>query len=265
MSTPFVDVSQLSVGYGSRTVLQNINLHVCEGERWAVIGRNGAGKSTLVKALAGLLLPHSGIVRINGKDIKRYSARKRAQYIAYVPQKAEAVIPYTVHDFVMLGRYARMGLLGVPDKEDRKAVSESLAVCDIRGLRNRIMSTLSGGEMQRVLLAGALAQETKLLLLDEPTIFLDPAHEKLFLSALEKAQKNRAIATIMVTHDINSAFFSCTHILALNDGHTYYSGNVESFIDSCPDILRIIYGISFESFNGSYDNRIFGTWGVNTK
>lgn len=261
MTGSLVEVRGLSAAYGGDSVLRDITLRINEGERWAIIGRNGTGKSTLIKALAGLLAPRSGTVSIRGKSIGAYSGRERARHIAYVPQQAEAVIPYRVHDFVMLGRYARMGLFGVPVDEDRRAVSETLEVCDIRGLGNRMVSSLSGGEMQRVLLAGAVAQETGLLLLDEPTTFLDPAHQKHFLSALEKAGRNRPITTVMVTHDINSALCSCTHILALEDGAAFFAGRVEEFVESCPAVLRRIFHISFTSFESPEGNKVFGTWG----
>lgn len=262
MSTPLIDINLMHAGYGDRVVLRDISLRVDSAQRWAIIGRNGTGKSTFVKTVAGLLAQSRGTVTVCGKDIARFRARERACRIAYVPQKPDAVIPYTVYDFVMLGRYARMGLFGMPDDVDRQAVAEALDFCDLRSLYARMMNTLSGGELQRALLAGALAQETPLLLLDEPTTFLDPAHERLFLRALRNAQEGRGIVTIMVTHDINTALSSCTHILALLDGAAHFCGDIGRFRELCPAILDTIFGISFSSFTGKKGEKtVYGTWG----
>lgn len=263
---PLIEVSHLAIGYTGRTVLKGVDWKVHEAQRWAVIGKNGAGKSTLVKAIAGLLGTMPGTINVKGKNVAQYSSRERARHIAYVPQKMEVSVPYTVHDFVMLGRYSRMGLFGLPDETDRKAVAEALNLCDVRMLCDRMMNALSGGEVQRVMLAGALAQETELLLLDEPTTFLDPAHERLFLDSLEKAHTDRRIASIMVTHDINAALSSCSHILALIDGTVFFAGDTQKFRQQCPGILKSIFGITFSRFccTGS-EREIYGTWNSDAK
>jgi iron complex transport system ATP-binding protein len=258
---PFLEIRRLCFGYGERSVLNRVSLQVESGQRWAIIGKNGTGKSTLVKTVAGLLRPVAGRVLVDGRDVAAYSAVHRARTIAYVPQKPEGTIPYTVYDFVMLGRYARLGLFGMPREEDKAAVAEAIDMCDVSSLRQRMMSTLSGGELQRVLLAGALAQNTPLLLLDEPTTFLDPAHERLFLRALELAQKTRSITTLMVTHDINTALTSCTHVLALLDGRALYAGCAGDFSGRCPGILQTVFGIPFSRYHDDgADTEIFGTW-----
>jgi len=260
---PLLEAREVGAGYDGRTVLKGVAFDVSSGERWAVLGRNGTGKSTLVKTIAALIAPQSGTVRVFGRPVGAYSGRERARHIAYVPQKPEAAIPYTVHDFVMLGRYAMMGLFGVPGRQDRQAVAQALEFCDVRELCDRMMTTLSGGEMQRVLLAGALAQETPLLLLDEPTTHLDPAHERLFFRALNSAHENRELTIVMVTHDINTALHSCTHVLALLNGSVHYAGPVEPFRGECPALLDTLYGIAFEEYGRSGGNeRVFGTWGV---
>jgi len=261
MSTAHVEISNMSTGYNGTAVLQEVCWSVEKTNRWAIIGRNGTGKSTLVKALAGLLRPLCGKVVVHGKQLSSYPDRQRARHIAYVPQKMEGTIPYTVYDFVMLGRYARMGLFATPERQDHLAVQEALDLCDVGDLRTRMMNTLSGGEAQRVLLAGALAQKTDLLLLDEPTTSLDPAHERLFLNALEVAQQNRGITTIMVTHDINTALGACSHILTLLNGRVFSAGPVSEFRAQCPEILQTIFGITFHRFSSSgMKNEVYGTW-----
>ncbi len=257
MSESLIEVTDLSLGYKGKPVVRDISLSVRRDEQWAIIGKNGTGKSTFIRAVAGLLSPLRGEVKIQGTRIESYHSRARARRIAYVPQKAEAVIPYTVRDFVLLGRYSRMGLFGMPGLEDMRATDEALAVCDVDHLHDRMMNTLSGGEIQRVLLAGALAQESRILLLDEPTTFLDPAHERLFLDALSTAREAKDITTVMVTHDINTALSSCTHVLALLDGTVAFADTVGEFRRSCPDILSIVFGIPFTRYTAPAGDREF--------
>jgi iron complex transport system ATP-binding protein len=254
-------IDNLCAGYRGRPVLHGIDLAVDRRQSWAVIGRNGTGKSTLIRTIAGLLVPSGGTVTIHDRPVHRCRARDRARWLAYVPQKPEAEIPFTVDDFVMLGRYARMGLLGGAAEADRHAVSEALAFCDASTLRHRMMTTLSGGELQRVLLAGALAQEAPLLLLDEPTTFLDPAHQRQFFQALHSARQHKALTTIMVTHDINTALCTCSHILALREGSVDFAGSTDEFTQSCPGRLEHIFEVTFNRYTASGNGpEVFGTW-----
>lgn len=262
-AAPTLELKQVSSSYGAATVLRDISLCIQRNERWAIIGRNGAGKSTLVKHIAGLLSPENGQIVVNGIDVKKYSSRNRAKVIAYVPQKPDGIIPYSVHDFVMLGRYSSMGLLGIPSLKDHQAVREAIDICDIGKIMNRLMCTLSGGELQRVLLAGAVAQQTPLLLLDEPTTYLDPAHERLFFDALARLHNQRELTIIMVTHDINNAIAQCTHIGALLDNRFIFTGTSQEFASRCPFLLEEIFSVSFERYNcSSRDTEAFGTWGT---
>jgi len=261
--TPMIQVHDVRAVYGPHEVLQGVSLAVERNQRWAIIGRNGAGKSTLIKLIAGLLHPNKGALQVNGMEARRYSARKRAQIMAYVPQKPDGVIPYSVHDFVMLGRYSAMGLMGMPSHKDREAVREAIDICDIHHLADRLMSTLSGGELQRVLLAGAVAQQTPLLLLDEPTTSLDPAHERLFFEALGRLHEQRELTIVMVTHDINTALVQCTHIGALLNGHFIFAGSAGEFKKQCPAVLEEIFKVRFERYVWSEGkSEAFGAWGV---
>jgi len=258
----FVDMAGCSARYGRSTVLEACSFSVKHGERWAVLGPNGAGKSTLVKMVAGLLPAADGIVSVNGKPVVNMRAVERAKIMAYVPQKPDGVIPYSVRDYLMLGRYAHRGLLRAPSRQDRDAVAAAVAICDIEHITTRLMYTLSGGELQRVLLAGAIAQETPLLILDEPTSFLDPAHERFFFDALGRLHESREVTLIMVTHDINSALFRCSHILALRDRQTLFCGTAAEFTAECPGILNRLFSTAFATYrhheNGAM---VFGAWG----
>ncbi len=257
-----LNLKDLTVQYDQAAVVNRVNLSVHPGERWAIIGRNGAGKSTLVKTIAGLIKPKHGSVLLNDQVLEDFSARARAKTIAYVPQKLDTTIPYSVYDFVMLGRYAAMGLFSMPETNDHDLVSQALTFCDVADLQDRMMPSLSGGEMQRVLLAGALVQQASLLLLDEPTSFLDPAHERHFFDALDKAFTHNNFTILIVTHDINTAILSCTHVLALFDGTIHYCGTSQEFKSRCPEILNTLYGIPFEPFASTQQNTlVYGTWG----
>jgi iron complex transport system ATP-binding protein len=258
-----VNIRDLCVSYSRREVLKNISLSVKTDERWAIIGKNGTGKSTLIKAIGSLLPITQGTIDIDDLNITRYDARSRALKISYVPQKLEGVIPYSVYDYIMLGRYASMGLLAVPSKKDCEVVEEAAALCDVSHLCSRIMSTLSGGELQRVLLAGAVAQQTPLMLLDEPTAFLDPAHERLFFHALARVHDYRDLTIMMVTHDINAALTYCTHVCGLLNGTIAFSGTIDTFKNECPGILQKLYEIPFVKYSSpDNDNHVYGAWGV---
>ena len=264
MTAPtLLEIRDLYYAYDGHPVLRGINLRVETNQRWAVIGKNGTGKSTMVKAIAALIRPSSGEILLKGRSISSYRSRQRATVLAYVPQKPEAVIPYTVYDYLMLGRYASMGLFGIPGQEDYFAVDDALGLCDVKNLSSRLMTTLSGGELQRVLLAGAVAQKTPLLLLDEPTTFLDPAHERLFFRALERVQEHRELTFLMVTHDINSAIASCTHICTMQDGVIAFAGTINEMKELCPDFLHKLFDVPFNKYHCKRDdNAVFGTWGV---
>ncbi|MBD3321870.1 MAG: ATP-binding cassette domain-containing protein [Chitinivibrionales bacterium] len=261
MNRAILATENLTAGYDDCPVLHTVELMVGAQERWAVIGRNGAGKSTLIKSLAALLSPISGSVLLHDKALREYTAQQRAREMAYVPQKPEVHIPYTVYDFVLLGRYANTGFFRIPGSRDRQAVAQAMELCDIGSFCERTMTSLSGGEMQRVMLAGALAQEAPVLLLDEPTTHLDPAHERFFFSALRSAQDTKELTIVMVTHDINTALSSCTHVLALLDGCVHFAGTATEFRKGCPEELNRLYGVKFDSYtmeNGT--GNVFGTW-----
>jgi len=261
--TDLIQIKNLSAKYGDREILKDISISVKAQECWAVLGPNGAGKSTFVKLIAGMLHQSSGSILVDGKSIHNYHAKRRAQLIAYVPQKPENKIPYSVYDFIMLGRYCLMGVLGIASEKDHAAVDEALTVCDVRHLAYRQMYTLSGGELQRVLLAGAVAQSSPILLLDEPTTFLDPAHDRLFFTALERLHAKRDLTVLMITHDINNAICQCTNIAVIKEGMLAFCGTTSEFKSQCPSILSSTFDIPFNQFvRNDTGTVIYGSWGV---
>ncbi len=227
-------------GYGGRQVLRGGDLAVREGELVAVVGPNGAGKSTLLRVLAGLLAPSAGTVTIDGVDVAAMARREVARRVAVVPQVFDTLFPFTVREVVTLGRTARLGLLGTLRARDVGAVARALDEFALRELADRRIDRLSGGERQRAVLAMALAQEASVLLLDEPTVHLDPAHQRSTLERLARLARERGLAIVAVLHDLNLASALATRVLALADGKILRDGDPRAVIT--PDLVREIFG-----------------------
>jgi iron complex transport system ATP-binding protein len=200
-------LGQVGFAYRDRQVLRDVNLAVGAGELLCILGENGAGKSTLLRLCAGLLRPQSGRIECVGQllaDGRRGMSRTGiARHVAYLPQDSGHTFPFTALEVVLMGRYAR-AQHSFETAEDLEAAEAAMAQTDVRGLRDRPFLQLSGGEQRRVLLAQALAQDTEIVLLDEPTAGLDPAHA-LAIGAALTAICQRGKALIFTTHDLNLA------------------------------------------------------------
>jgi iron complex transport system ATP-binding protein len=240
-----IEINNVSFSYTKKPVLKNVSLSIVAGERWAVIGRNGAGKSTLIRCIAGLERQYSGSVNVGNSDINSLRPRALAKILAYVPQVQNRSLYYSVYDYVMMGRFPYQGFMATATVEDKRCVAEALELTDTASFADRPMNTLSGGEQQRVLLAGAVSQRTDILLLDEPTTFLDPLHQELIQETLERIHGEYNCTVLTVTHDINAALFRNDNVLALKDGSVFYAGSPDKIIESTPSMLRDIFGISF--------------------
>jgi iron complex transport system ATP-binding protein len=196
-------LNDLQVAYGARTVLHGLSLSVSPGEIVAVIGPNGAGKTTLINSVSGLLPLQRGCVRAGGADLSSLPAPQRARHLAVVPQARKLHPGFTVRHTVALGRTPYMGWLGRPGPEDQARVEWSLAETGLAALSQRRLQELSGGEQQLVLLARALAQETPILLMDEPTAHLDLQHQSQLLNLVQKLARRHRLAVLMALHDLN--------------------------------------------------------------
>lgn len=230
MSSPILEVNRLCFCCQGNTILRDVSLALFSGQRLALVGPNGAGKTTLLKCVHRIVTGWSGSVRLDRKDLATYSQRDLARWMAYVPQGVMVGSPFVVKDFVAMGRYAYQGLSGRLNADDRRAVEKALDLTDTMELQNRSLPTLSGGERQRVLLAAALAQETQLLLLDEPTAFLDPRNESAFWRVLSHVHHERKLTLITVTHDLNRAVLMHDRLLALKEGQVHYAGAAKDFM-----------------------------------
>jgi iron complex transport system ATP-binding protein len=200
-----LSIQYLSVSYGPRQVLHDISLQVQAGEIVALIGPNGAGKTTLIRAVSGVVRPRSGQIHARGEDLAGMTSSQRARKLSVVPQARNLPDPYTVWQTVLLGRTPYLGWLGQPSEGDRARVRWALERTETLELAERRIGELSGGEQQRVLLARALAQETPILLLDEPTAHLDMHHQTTLLDLVYALTRENHLTVLMALHDLNLA------------------------------------------------------------
>ncbi|BDG02180.1 ABC transporter ATP-binding protein [Anaeromyxobacter oryzae] len=220
---PIVDVRGVSFRYGARGALENVSFTARAGEFVGLLGPNGAGKSTLVRLVAGLAAPSAGSVRLAGLDPAHAPRRAVAQVCALVPQEPRIGWPFTVREAVMMGRAPRQGLLALPTRFDHGAVQGALAACDLVHLADRRLDALSGGERRRVFFARALAQEPRVLLLDEPTAFLDLGHQVMVMRMAEVAARG-GLCVVAVLHDLNLAAAACDRLVVLSRGRVVAEG-----------------------------------------
>jgi iron complex transport system ATP-binding protein len=203
--------------------LQRVSCAVPAGELVAVVGPNGSGKTTLLRALLGLVALEEGVALVDGRPVSEWSRRQLAQTVGVVGQQEETVFPLTVAETVMLGRYAYLGALGAPGPRDRSAVHTALERCDVLGLAQRSVDSLSGGEWKRVRVARALAQEPRALVLDEPTASLDVRHEMELFELVGQLVRD-GLGALVITHHLNLAARFAHRIVLLDSGSVVASG-----------------------------------------
>jgi iron complex transport system ATP-binding protein len=243
MENAIIEITRFSFSISSKAILKDISLTVNEGEYISIIGPNGAGKTTLLKCLDNIHKGGDGDIRIAEKPLDKYSQKELARQVSYVPQADGRIPPFTVYDFVMMGRYPYLSPFSYPGDEDKDAVCDALAVTGTSEFAERFLRTLSGGERQKVSIAAAFAQGAKVLLLDEPTTFLDPKHEADVYRLLARVNRERGVTVVSVTHDINSAVLTSRRILALKNGSVAFCGCADKFMNN--EILYKIYGKKF--------------------
>ena len=246
---PLLSARGLEWRAGGRTILGPLDLDVIHGECLAVVGPNGAGKTTLLRLLTGLLRPFRGELRFGETTFAALSRREIARRIAYVPQIRPARVPLKVEDVVLSGRYPHLSTRQIaPRARDFAAVEEALAVVGIRGLRGRTVDELSGGERQAVYIAAALAQESDLLVLDEPTIHLDARHQSDLAALLLRLKADADRTVVLATHDLNLASLLGDRLLALSEGRALASGPPAEIVR--PDVLERLFQARFEIVRG---------------
>ena len=239
-----LEISDLSVNASGQKILDSISCKIHRGEYVSIIGPNGAGKTTLLKCILRIMDQMKGCIQVLGKDISHYRQKKLAQWIAYVPQATYMNLPFTVKEFVEMGRYAHHNFFSSQTKEDRVALEKAFEWTEITHLKKRYMNRLSGGERQSVFIASALAQEAKILLLDECTSHLDPSHENQVLEMIDKVNREMNMTILSVTHNINSAALHSHRILMLKCGKIIFDGEPERAMSN--QVLEDVYDTSFQ-------------------
>lgn len=238
-----LEVESLSCDIGGKPILQDVSFRLNEGEYMAVIGPNGAGKTTLLKSLNRILRGYRGAIRLCGRPLQSYSQAALAKLMAYVPQADVRPMPFTVHEFVMMGRYPHLSPFSSVRPEDEDRVAQAMALTGTDAFTHRLCNTLSGGERQKVFIAAALAQNARILLLDEPTTFLDPHHQDEIFHILEQVNRCGGVSIVAVTHDINSAVLAAGRVLALKKGRVAFDGAAREVMNN-----RVLEGLFEKPF-----------------
>jgi len=238
-----LEVSNLAFGFPRRTVGRDVSFSLRDGEVMCVLGPNGGGKTTLFRTLLGLLPPHGGTISLEGASLESLSRRQIAQQIGYVAQGHSAYFAFTVLDFVLMGRTAHVGVFSVPGRKDREVAERVLESLGIAALARRPVTEISGGERQLALVARALAQEPRLLVLDEPTASLDFGNQVHVLQKIS-ALAATGISILFSSHDPDHAFLTSHRALLLAEGRALEIGPPAQVIR--PDSLQRLYGVSVE-------------------
>jgi iron complex transport system ATP-binding protein len=225
-------------------VLHAASLEARVGELTCILGPNGCGKTTLLKCLMNRLRPHSGAVEVGGRPVAEHSPRQLARLQAYVPQIPETTFAFTVTEIVLMGRFAYVGLLGITEETDLAIASEAMRMTRTHELASRTLDELSGGEAQRVMIARALAQQPRVMLLDEPTSHLDIRNQLMIHSMLARVAHDWPMCVLCVSHDINLAARFSDRLLIMREGRTVAAGPPGDVIKK--DILQEAYQVEIE-------------------
>lgn len=217
-------VEHVTAGYEKDPIITDVTFGIAKGGIFGIIGPNGAGKTTLFKTISKILKPWKGIIRYNNSSITNISHKTYARTVSVIPQFRTAPPPFTVEEFISMGRYPHGGRLFHFSPEDRRIVEENIRRLDLGKFRNKKMNTLSGGEMQRVFLAQGLAQSPELILMDEPTAHLDITHKIRTLDVISLLSRENGLTALIVLHDLNLASAYCDSLIMMKNGRIHAIG-----------------------------------------
>lgn len=237
-----VQVKSVCKSYHGRLILDGMNLSVNEGECFGIIGPNGSGKSTLLKLLSSMESADSGLVLLDGKQVEQHPRKELARWLAVLQQEALPPIDFTVREVVEMGRFPFQNWLGEEKSDHNGLIDTILYKLDLVALEHRTLEHLSGGERQRVALAKAMAQQPRLLLLDEPTTYLDIGHQIHLMDRIRAWQQEERMTVIAVLHDLNLASLYCDRVLMIHQGRALRLGTPSEVINS--ELIRKVYGIT---------------------
>lgn len=236
-----LETAGLSIAYEDRLIVDDLNIQIPQGKITALVGANGSGKSTILKTMARLMQPKNGQVLLDGKSIHKQSTREVAKQLAILPQNPTAPEGLTVTELVSYGRFPYQKGFGSLKAEDKKMIEWAIESTRLSEFHDRPIDQLSGGQRQRAWIAMALAQDTDILFLDEPTTFLDMAHQLEVLQLLEELNITAKRTIVMVVHDLNHASRYAHHMIAIKQGKATATGTPEEVMT--PDVLREVFGI----------------------
>lgn len=219
-----INVKNISFSYEKDPVLNDVSFQVQTGEWLGILGPNGSGKTTLIKCLAKNLHPQKGSIEINDKPINVWPQQKLAQILGVIPQESNILFPFTAFEVVLMGRSPYQKNFGFESGSDIEIARKAMQVTDTIQFANRPIQELSGGERQRIIIARALTQEPKILLMDEPTSFLDIKHQQEILGLLKKLNQEEGLTIISAMHDINLALLYCRSIMLMKNGNIHKIG-----------------------------------------
>ncbi|MDT8274260.1 MAG: ABC transporter ATP-binding protein, partial [Desulfomonilia bacterium] len=245
MESSFITVKDLSFGYEKdKLVFKNLTFSLKKGRLYALMGGNGSGKTTILRCLSGLLPGYTGTISLNGSSITTLTRKQSALLMSIVPQEHSTIFPYLVRNMVLMGRAPHVGMLSLPGKKDRELANQAMEEVGIRDLADKLYTKISGGERQLVLIARALAQNTPVMILDEPTSHLDYRNQMLILSIIRLLVQERGLLAFTAIHDPNHALHFADEVLLLHNGHIIKQGIPDTVITR--DSMREVYGIEVD-------------------
>lgn len=234
-----IEAKTIDFHYNTTKVIHGVSMSLSSGEFLGIIGPNGAGKSTMLRLLCGILKPDQGTVLLFGKDISHQSHKLIAQQIAFVPQETHFALDFPVNEIVRMGRYPYKRPFQREDADDLRTIEYGLDAANVNDLRSRPINSLSSGERQRVVIARALAQSPRILLLDEPTSHLDLHHQFAIMELLKKLNAD-GISIVVVHHDLNLASLYCRNLMLMHDGKIFAQGRPGDLLTR--KTLKHVYG-----------------------
>ncbi len=243
-TTALLEAEHVSFAYGGRPAIADVALAVDEGEMLAIAGPNGSGKSTLLGLLAGTRRPSAGSVRLGGRNLRDYDRRALARAIAVVPQETGIAFPYRVAEMVLIGRAPHLHGIGLERPHDVAAAERAMERTGVLALADRPLAELSGGERQRVIVARALAQEPRVLLLDEPTTFLDLRHAIEILDLVVDLNRRERLTVVAVLHDLTVAAMYFPRLVFLRDGRLAVDGAPATVVTEA--VIRDVFDVDVE-------------------
>ena len=254
MNTSILRTQEISFSYDQETVLRSISINIKSQEFIGVIGPNGSGKSTLLKLLGGVLKPDSGQIFFKGKNYIDYQRKQLAQSITWVPQEHPMVFPFKVSEIVLMGRHPYLSAFTFEGEDDIEIARSAMKQTQTLQFAERGFNEISGGEKQRVVIAGAIAQEPELMILDEPTSALDIKYQIQILNILKTLNENKKTTVVLAMHDLHLASKYCTRLILLDEGKIFKDGKTEEVLQK--EHIETVYGLKVHLIHDQSGNII---------